>query len=285
MPYGLVDDKLHSSIKWRMATKGGRALWITALSWCMDQLTDGHVPKGMLRMLDGSPADARSLVTVGLWETADGGWQFHDWQDYQPDAASIRAKREKESDGGREGNHVRWHVRRKLHVPECEFCQADPVFAPSGTRSEGRSGLGIGGESSPAPAPSPSTYSSKKRPAPPVTRDPDEPPPDDDRPEFDPKKLLASAGLAQSEVRDFLVDLKAGPSPIHNTTAFLNALYRDGKLTARIAEWRTERDLASEAASRPAKPSRVAAHADLVQQFAAQEAAANVVPIRQIEGA
>lgn len=284
MPYGLVDDKLHSSIKWRMATKGGRALWITALSWCMDQLTDGHVPKGMLRMLDGSPADARSLVTVGLWEPAESGWQFHDWQDYQPDAASIRAKREKESDGGREGNHVRWHVKRKLHVPECEFCQADPVNAPSGTRSGGRSGLGIGGESSPAPAPTPTTYSSKKRPAPPVTRDPDEPPPGYPEPEFDPKKILAGAGLAQSEVRDFLVDLKANNT--RNTTALINALYRDGKLPTRIAEWRTERDLASEAASRPAKSTRVAAHADLVQQFAAQEAAANVLPFRQqIEGA
>lgn len=153
MPYGLVDDKLHSSVKWRMATKGGRALWITALSWCMDQLTDGRVPKGMLRMLDGSPADARSLVAVGLWETAEGGWQFHDWLDYQPDAASIRAKREKESEGGQIGNHVRWHVRRKLHVPECEFCQASPPQSGSGTRSGTRGETRFAPESSPTPTP------------------------------------------------------------------------------------------------------------------------------------
>lgn len=153
MPYGLVDDKLHSSVKWRMATKGGRALWTTALSWCMDQLTDGHVPKGMLRMLDGSPADARSLVAVGLWETAEGGWQFHDWLDYQPDAASIRAKREKESEGGQIGNHVRWHVKRKLHVPECEFCQALPPTTGSGTRSGTRGDTRFAPESSPTPTP------------------------------------------------------------------------------------------------------------------------------------
>lgn len=153
MPYGLVDDKLHSSVKWRMATKGGRALWITALSWCMDQLTDGHVPKGMLRMLDGSPADARSLVTVGLWEMGDSGWQFHDWQDYQPDAASIRAKREKESEGGQIGNHIRWHVKRKVHVPECEFCQASPPKNGSGTRSGTRGETRFAPESSPTPTP------------------------------------------------------------------------------------------------------------------------------------
>jgi len=146
----------------------------------------------------------------------------------------------------------------------------------------------IWGANAPDPAPARTRTNSSKRDSgtPRNAREGDEPPPDFHLPEFDPKKLLASAGLGQHEVRDFLVDLKAGPKPIHNTAAFINALHRDGKLPGRITEWRDERDLATEAASRPAKSQRVAAHADLVQQFAAQEAAENVLPFRQItEGA
>lgn len=284
MTWGKVDDKLWGHPKWMAATGPARGLWITALSWCMSQETDGFVPRHALVFLGGTTRHAVSLVAAGLWEASEGGWTFHDWAEYQPDAASMRAKRDAESVGGQVGNHERWHVQRGIYVPECEFCA-------SGTRSGARSGpdrgTRIGGESGanpPGPEPVPGSNSSKRDTGTPRNarrRDEPEPHPE---PEFDPKKILAGAGLAQSEVRDFLVDLKANNT--RNTTALINALYRDGKLATRIAEWRTERDLATEAASRPAKSTRVAAHADLVQQFAAQEAAANVVPIRQItEGA
>lgn len=131
MSWAKVDDGLYSSMKWRRASKSARALWTSALSWSMDQLTDGHVPREVLGLLDGTRAEAASLVTAGLWDVVDGGWRFHDWHDYQPDAASIRAKREAESVAGAEGNHIRWHVKRNVVVTTCVYCRA------SGTRSGG----------------------------------------------------------------------------------------------------------------------------------------------------
>jgi len=122
MAWGKVDDKLHASVKWRRASKGGRALWTTALSWCSDQENDGRVPMDMLRILDGTPADARSLVHAGLWDATEDGWIFHDWTDYNPDSASVKAKRDAESQGGKRGNHTRWHVAQGVTVPDCEFC-------------------------------------------------------------------------------------------------------------------------------------------------------------------
>jgi len=89
MAWFKADDKLHSSIKWRTTTKGGRALWTTAGSWCMDQLTDGFVPSSMLAVLDGTDRDAASLVSSGLWENVPGGWRFHDWSDYQPSREKV----------------------------------------------------------------------------------------------------------------------------------------------------------------------------------------------------
>jgi len=287
VPFGLVDDKLHSHVKWRTASKGARALWTTAKSWCMDQLTDGYVPKGMLRSLDGTPGDAKSLVAVGLWESADGGWQFHDWLDYQPDAASIRAKRDKESVGGQRGNHTRWHAKRGVFVAGCEFCESG---TRSGTREVPDSG-GDSGANPPRPRPIPTTDSPKKTAAPSVTREPDEPPPDSHpQPEFgNIPAVLQAAGLAQAEVRDFLVDLKV--SGARNTSAVVSVMQREGKLPDRIAEWRNERNLAAEASAKPkagkrTTDDRVADAFAMAEEFRALEAAnPNVIPLRQIEGA
>ena len=122
MTWGKVDDKLHGSVKWRRATKAARALWTTALSWCSDQENDGTVPADMLRYLDGTAAEAASLVSSGLWNVTDSGWSFHNWSEYNPDAASRKARRAAESEGGKRGNHARWHLSKGLRVRDCEFC-------------------------------------------------------------------------------------------------------------------------------------------------------------------
>lgn len=96
MVWAKVDDRLHSSAKWRSASKGARALWTTALSWCADQETDGHVPTGMLAVLDGTANDAKSLVTAGLWQKTSDGWLFHKWSEYQPVRSQLEERREKE---------------------------------------------------------------------------------------------------------------------------------------------------------------------------------------------
>lgn len=150
MTWGKVDDQLYSSPKWLAAPPRSRGLWVTAMSWSLSQLTDGHVPMQALPLLGARKPDAEALVKAGLWEHADGGYQFHDWAEYQPDAASIRAKRSAESAGGREGNHNRWHVKRGIVVPDCEFCRT------SGTRSGTRRGTRFApdsGANPPGPVP------------------------------------------------------------------------------------------------------------------------------------
>lgn len=139
MAWAKVDDKLHASVKWRRASKAARGLWVTALSWCSDQENDGHVPSDMLKTLDGTKAEATSLVNAGLWDVTEGGWIFHDWQDYNPDGASKKAKREAESKGGKRGAHTRWHVKENIRVPTCEFCY------PNGLPNEVPHGVPMGG--------------------------------------------------------------------------------------------------------------------------------------------
>lgn len=90
-----VDDALAMHVKAFMAGNQPLGLWVRAGSWCMQQLTDGHIPSGVVTALGGTWDDAASLVNAGLWHVADGGYQFHDWADYQPTREQIEAERAK----------------------------------------------------------------------------------------------------------------------------------------------------------------------------------------------
>jgi hypothetical protein len=94
MAWFKVDDKLWGHPKWVAASPGARALWVTAGSWCSDQLTDGAIPAHVLGILGARQGNARELVEIGLWETTAKGWQFCDWSDYQPSREHVMAERE-----------------------------------------------------------------------------------------------------------------------------------------------------------------------------------------------
>lgn len=69
-------------------------LWAVAGSWCAKHLTDGAVPKRLIRKLGFRDAHAAALVAVGFWDTITDGYQFHNWLKWQPSKLSVTAKRE-----------------------------------------------------------------------------------------------------------------------------------------------------------------------------------------------
>lgn len=113
MTWAKVDDRFHGHSKARRAREA-LALWVLALAWCADELTDGAVPRDMPDLLlpGLGEAFASRLVEVGLWERTDAGYQFHDWLDYQPSARKVKAERSKissaRSKAGRSGMSSRW---------------------------------------------------------------------------------------------------------------------------------------------------------------------------------
>ena len=108
--WGKLYGSLHGSPKWRRTSRGARALWVTAMSWCVEQDgSDGCVPTDMLRYLDGTPQMAANLVENSLWIATKGGWKFHDWEHYQrtrqqverdKNAAKERQKRARDKRNG-----------------------------------------------------------------------------------------------------------------------------------------------------------------------------------------
>jgi hypothetical protein len=242
---------------------------VASMTHCRQHRTDGvFVVRRILRKVGAEAADARLLLDLGLWvDLGEGKAELHDYLKHQESAAQIARL----SEAGKKGAAGRWAEKRNTdRTPNRNADRYAEERRGEERRKEATASSGRDAD-----------------------RIADEPPPDFDQPEFDAKKLLASAGLAQSEVRDFLVDLKAGPKPIRNTTALINSLHRDGKLPGRIQEWRQERDLATEAAAKPkvsTTTNRVREGIDLAVRLAAQEAADelpdNVHPFRQItEGA
>lgn len=174
MSWAKVDDRLYSHPKWLRTPPAARGLWVSAMSWSMDQQTDGRVPLEALRVLGGRRADAEALVASGLWETAGEGWQFHDWADAQPGSDQLREARAAQG-ARRQGaaertNHARWHVGRAVVDPGCRLCVdsdttlgltdlrtvatdsvARSVPTPRPSRSDDR--YRVGSESPPTPTP------------------------------------------------------------------------------------------------------------------------------------
>ena len=115
MTWGKVSDRLHAHSKARRAREA-MALWVLALSWSCDELTDGAIPADMPELLiPGGDSYAEKLVSVGLWERTESGFRFHDWLEFQPPADNERERRESvsrlRSEAGKRGNIKRWGDR------------------------------------------------------------------------------------------------------------------------------------------------------------------------------
>jgi hypothetical protein len=104
-----VDDSFTDHPKVAAAGKAALALWVRAGPWSARHLTDGYVPAHMLSTFGGNRAAANALVKAGLWTAEpDGGYRFHDWDQYNPSRAKVEADREATADRVR-----KWRERQQ----------------------------------------------------------------------------------------------------------------------------------------------------------------------------
>ena len=107
-----VDDRFMRHPKIIAAGRDARDLYLAALLYCSENLTDGHVPAARLRLLAAeadidSPLEAvERLVEVGLWERrGNDGWQVHDYLEYQPSRDKALALKEARAEAGSVGGY------------------------------------------------------------------------------------------------------------------------------------------------------------------------------------
>lgn len=115
MAWFKVDDKFHSHEKLIGVSLEALGLWVVCGSWSADHQRDGFVPTKYVLTLDRDGA-ASELVDAGLWRDVDGGYLFHDWQDFQPTKQDSEERRERTSqaraEAGRKGGQRSGEVRR-----------------------------------------------------------------------------------------------------------------------------------------------------------------------------
>ena len=121
MTWVKLDDAIGEHPKIAQIDDHALALFITGLAYCNRNLTDGFIPSavglGQLRFCDGNAVPAiRQLELVSLWHPVAGGWQVHDFQEYQPSAQQVLAERDRlraaRSKAGAKGAEARWHGKQ-----------------------------------------------------------------------------------------------------------------------------------------------------------------------------
>jgi hypothetical protein len=75
----------------------GLGVWMAAACYCARHLTDGFVPASVAQGF-GHVRILERLVTVGLLDKVTGGYQLHDWLDYNPPRTKVLKDRQDAKD-------------------------------------------------------------------------------------------------------------------------------------------------------------------------------------------
>lgn len=116
MPWSKIDDQFYDHPKTVAAGPIGIALFVCGLSYCSRQLTDGFIAKAQVRRLidvDDPYAVAEKLIEVGFWEQVNGGYQVHDYLEYNPSRGQVLELRKARVDAGRMGGVASGEARAK----------------------------------------------------------------------------------------------------------------------------------------------------------------------------
>jgi hypothetical protein len=134
-----LDDHFSEHPKIASLSDPALALWVTGLAYCNRNLTDGFIPKavgiGQLRWCEGNTAPAiAELETAGLWDAVEGGWQVHDFDEFQPSREQVEAERENKQRAGRAGGlaaaRARAQARSQAPATAPAKAESKPVPVP-----------------------------------------------------------------------------------------------------------------------------------------------------------
>lgn len=125
-------------------------LWLAGNLYCRDALTDGFISDVMLStLIPGLPLRVLKtlppvLVKHGLWHQVDGGYQVHDFGDYNPTKAEVEEKLRAD----RDRKKGRPDSERNPHGLHEDSALSRAGRAPAGAFSPSPSASGGGGSTS-----------------------------------------------------------------------------------------------------------------------------------------
>jgi hypothetical protein len=154
MPWIRVDDHFNEHPKLAAVGPLGWALWMAGLAYCNRNLTDGFIPwstAGGLVSWDYLHGDTprrlyiggldsvyeegavesdeiiELLVEAGLWSSVKGGYQVHDYADFQPTKQQVIEERAKKAAAGKAGGLATALARAEASA----VAESQPVPVPN----------------------------------------------------------------------------------------------------------------------------------------------------------
>ncbi|MCE5247916.1 hypothetical protein LLG88_13465 [bacterium] len=121
-----IDDSAPDHFKFIQAGKrlgpDGRLLafgfFVSGVCFSNRHLTDGYLPLDVVETWSKRAGTlASALVSVGLWDRADGGFQIHDFHDYNPASDEVQARREKDRARKETERRERLGLKPRVGVP------------------------------------------------------------------------------------------------------------------------------------------------------------------------
>lgn len=162
MPWFRLDDSFHSHPKVIAAGNEAVGLYVRCGTYAAQHLTDGFVSKSIVTLY-GAESLAARLVETGLWHRTRGGWNIHDYLDYNPSRETVEKERKAAAERQRRSREAK-SSRRDTAV-------TNAVSHTTPTRPDPYiSGTGFSSPNGRTPARYPSSNTPASRPVEEVTR-------------------------------------------------------------------------------------------------------------------
>lgn len=98
MPWARFDDRFPSNRKIALLSDRAFRLYVTAICWSAENLTDGVIEREELRLIASYRGVNRAVTELterGLWLATDTGWEIHDYLVYNFSREQVLAERKK----------------------------------------------------------------------------------------------------------------------------------------------------------------------------------------------
>jgi hypothetical protein len=141
MAWFRVDDQSAFHPKVVRAGNAAFGAWVRLGAYCNAQLTDGFVPEQVARLI-ASKREIDNMIAAGLLHPTSGGYEIHDYHDFQPASDEVKERRAqvaaKRAEAGRLGGKASGESRRskltsdsEASVKQIASCSAKQNEAPS----------------------------------------------------------------------------------------------------------------------------------------------------------
>lgn len=106
------------------------ALDVRGIAYCAKHLTDGFLPDEILALWFGGEPEkghrlTEILVAVGRWDRAEGGFDIHDFLDYNKSREEVELERAKRAKSGKKGGTKSGESRRRKTREQIEESLAE----------------------------------------------------------------------------------------------------------------------------------------------------------------